>query len=322
MIEEFGLDEEAETETYKTISYNDYAKQIKEDESDSDNEIAVITVEGAIMEGEISQGVAGANGVVKQIRSAHEDENTKAIVFRVNSPGGSIIASEMMRDELFAAKNKGINVIVSMGDYAASGGVYISTPADYIFAEPTTITGSIGVAIALPTLENAMDYIGVNFDGVVTSKHGGWDPTQAIDDDLDKIFAAWGAGAYDRFVNFVAESRSQSFEDIKKIAGGRVWIATSAKEIGLIDEIGGIDDAIAYAANMAELEEYQLEYYGQKLSPEELIIKELLENFDVSIGEPKVLTALNGLANIYETLTGIQQPKALLTCEDCLIDIN
>jgi len=322
MIEEFGLDEEAETETYKTISYDEYAKQIEDDSSDSDNQIAVITVEGAIMEGDISQGVAGANGVVKQIRSAHEDENTKAIVFRVNSPGGSIIASEMMRDELFAAKRKGIDVVVSMGDYAASGGVYISTPADYIFAEPTTITGSIGVAIALPTLENAMDYIGVNFDGVVTTKHGGWDPTQAIDEDLDKIFAAWGADAYDRFVNFVAESRSQSFEDIKKIAGGRVWIATSAKEIGLVDEIGGIDDAIAYAVNMAELEDYQVEYYGQELSPEELIIKELLENFDVSLGEPKVLSALNGLADFYETLTSIQQPKALLTCEDCLINID
>ena len=322
MIEEFGLDEEAETETYKTISYNEYAKQIESDSSDSDNHIAVITAEGAIMEGDISQGVAGANGVVKQIRSAHEDENTKAIVFRVNSPGGSIIASEMMRDELFAAKNKGIDVIVSMGDYAASGGVYISTPADYIFAEPTTITGSIGVAIALPTLENVMDYIGVNFDGVVTSKHGGWDPTQAIDEDLDKIFAAWGADAYDRFVNFVAESRSQSYEDIKKIAGGRVWIATSAKEIGLVDEIGGIDDAIAYAANMAELEDYQVEYYGKKLSPEELLIKELLENFDVSLGEPKVLSALNGLADLYETLTDIQEPKALLTCKDCLVDLD
>ena len=322
MIEEFGLDEEAETETYKTISYDEYAKQIEDDSSDSDNQIAVITVEGAIMEGDISQGVAGANGVVKQIRSAHEDENTKAIVFRVNSPGGSIIASEMMRDELFAAKRKGIDVVVSMGDYAASGGVYISTPADYIFAEPTTITGSIGVAIALPTLENAMDYIGVNFDGVVTTKHGGWDPTQAIDEDLDKIFAAWGADAYDRFVNFVAESRSQSYEDIKKIAGGRVWIATSAKEIGLVDEIGGIDDAIAYAVNMAELEDYQVEYYGQELSPEELIIKELLESFDVSLGEPKVLSALNGLADFYETLTSIQQPKALLTCEDCLINID
>ena len=322
MIEEFGLDEEAETETYKTISYNEYAKQIDSDSSDSDNHIAVITAEGAIMEGDISQGVAGANGVVKQIRSAHEDENTKAIVFRVNSPGGSIIASEMMRDELFAAKNKGIDVIVSMGDYAASGGVYISTPADYIFAEPTTITGSIGVAIALPTLENVMDYVGVNFDGVVTSKHGGWDPTQAIDEDLDKIFAAWGADAYDRFVNFVAESRSQSYEDIKKIAGGRVWIATSAKEIGLVDEIGGIDDAIAYAANMAELEDYQVEYYGKKLSPEELLIKELLENFDVSLGEPKVLSALNGLADFYETMTNIQEPKALLTCKDCLVDLD
>ena len=322
MIEEFGLDEEAETETYKTISYNEYAKQIDDELSESDNHIAVITAEGAIMEGEITQGVAGANGVVKQIRSAHEDENTKAIVFRVNSPGGSIIASEMMRDELFAAKEKGIDVIVSMGDYAASGGVYISTPADYIFAEPTTITGSIGVAIALPTLENVMDYVGVNFDGVVTSKHGGWDPTQAIDADLDKIFAAWGAGAYDRFVNFVADSRSQSYEDIKKIAGGRVWIATSAKEIGLVDEIGGIDDAIAYAADMAELENYQVEYYGQKLSPEELIIKELLENFDVSLGEPKVLSALNGLADFYETLTDIQEPKALLTCKDCLVDFD
>ena len=322
MIEEFGLDEEAETETYKTISYKEYAKQIDDELSDSDNHIAVITAEGVIMEGEITQGVAGANGVVKQIRSAHEDENTKAIVFRVNSPGGSIIASEMMRDELFAAKEKGIDVIVSMGDYAASGGVYISTPADYIFAEPTTVTGSIGVAIALPTLENVMDYIGVNFDGVVTSKHGGWDPTQAIDDDLDKIFAGWGADAYDRFVSFVAESRSQSYDDIKKIAGGRVWIATSAEELGLVDEIGNIDDAIAYAANIAELEDYQVEYYGQELSPEELIIKELLENFDVSLGEPKVLSAMNGLADLYETLTDIQEPKALLTCKDCLVELD
>ena len=322
MIEEFGLDEEAETETYKTISYKEYANQMDDDFSESENQIAVITAEGTIMEGEISQGIAGANGVVEQIRSAHENENTKVIVFRVNSPGGSIIASEMMRDELFAAKRKGIKVVVSMGDYAASGGVYISTPADYIFAEPTTITGSIGVAIALPTLENAMDYIGVNFDGVVTSKHGGWDPTQAIDEDLDKIFAGWGADAYDRFVNFVADSRSQSYEDIKAIAGGRVWIATSAKEIGLVDEIGGIDAAIDYAANIAELEDYQVEYYGQELSPEELIIRELLENFDVSLGEPKVLSALNGLADLYETLTDIQEPKALLTCKDCLVDLD
>ena len=140
--------------------------------------------------------------------------------------------------------------------------------------------------------------------------------------DLDKIFAGWGADAYERFVSFVAKSRSQSYEDINKIAGGRVWIATSAKEIGLVDEIGGIDDAIAYAANMAELEDYQVEYYGEELSPEELILKELLKNFDVSLGEPKVMSALNGLANLYENLTEIQQPKALLTCQNCMIDLD
>ena len=322
MIENFGRDEEAKSETYKTISFKEYAKQIKKNLSSSSNHVAVITAEGAIMEGEISQGVAGATDVVEQIRSAHENKNTKAIVFRVNSPGGSIIASEMMRDELLAAKNKGINVIVSMGDYAASGGVYISTPADYIFAEPTTITGSIGVAIALPTLENAMDYIGVNFDGVVTSKHGGWDPTQAIDDDLDKIFASWGAAAYDRFINIVAESRSQSYEDIKEIAGGRVWIATSAKEKGLVDEIGGIENAITYAANLAGLEDYKVEYYGEELSPKEMLLRELIENFDVSVGEPRVLQAISDLTKLYETLMGIQEPKALLTCKNCLVDFD
>ena len=322
MIEEFGLDEEAETETYKTISYNDYKKQINKDYSNSDNQIAVITVEGVIMEGEIMQGVAGANGIVNQIRSAHEDENTKAIIFRVNSPGGSVIASEMMRDELIAAKRKGINVIVSMGDYAASGGVYISTPADYIFAEPTTITGSIGVAIAIPTFENAMDYIGVNFDGVFTSKYAGWDPTQAIDDNLDKIFESWGADVYDRFVNFVAESRSKSYEDIINIAGGRVWIAKSAKEIGLVDEIGGINDAITYATKISELEDYKIKYYSESPSPEALILEELIENFDVSIRDTKVLSALNGIAKLYETLIGIQEPKALLTCNDCLVNLD
>ena len=322
MIEEFGLDEEAETETYKTISYNDYIRQISEDSSNSDSQIAVITVEGVIMEGDILQGVAGANGIVKQIRSAHEDENTKAIVYRVNSPGGSVIASEMMRDELIAAKRKGINVIVSMGDYAASGGVYISTPADYIFAEPTTITGSIGVAIAIPTFENAMDYVGINYDGVYTSKYAGWDPTQAIDDNLDKIFASWGADVYNRFIKFVAESRSQSYEEIKEIAGGRVWIATSAKEIGLIDEIGGINDAITYAAKISELEDYKVQYYSEVPSPEELILEELIENFDVSLGDTEVLTVFNGLLSLYKTLIGIQEPKALLTCNDCLVNLD
>ena len=322
MIDNFGEDEDAKRITYKYISYQAYQDQIEEDYSSSDNLIAVVTAEGAIMEGEIAPGVAGADDIVEQIRSAHENKDTKVIVFRVNSPGGSIIASEMMRDELYEAKRKGIQVVVSMGDYAASGGVYISTPADYIFAEPTTVTGSIGVAIALPTLEDAMDYIGVNFDGVVTSKNAQWQPVQPINEDLDRIFEGWGADAYDRFVNFVADSRSKSYKEINSIAGGRVWIATAAKELGLVDEIGGIEDAILYAAQIIEAEDYKVKYYSQQLSPEELFIKELLENFDIAIKETQTFSMLSGLREMYDALVGIKKPQVLLTCEICLIDIN
>lgn len=322
MIDNFGEDEDAKRITYKYISYQTYQDQIEEDYSSSDNLIAVVTAEGAIMEGEIAPGVAGADDIVEQIRSAHENKDTKVIVFRVNSPGGSIIASEMMRDELYEAKRKGIQVVVSMGDYAASGGVYISTPADYIFAEPTTVTGSIGVAIALPTLEDAMDYIGINFDGVVTSKNAQWQPVQPINEDLDRIFEGWGADAYDRFVNFVADSRSKSYKEINSIAGGRVWIATAAKELGLVDEIGGIEDAILYAAQISEVEDYKVKYYSQQLSPEELFIKELLENFDIAIKETQTFSMLSGLREMYDALVGIKKPQVLLTCEICLIDIN
>ena len=322
MIDNFGEDEDAKRITYKYISYQAYQDQIEEDYSSSDNLIAVVTAEGAIMEGEIAPGVAGADDIVEQIRSAHENKDTKVIVFRVNSPGGSIIASEMMRDELYEAKRKGIQVVVSMGDYAASGGVYISTPADYIFAEPTTITGSIGVAILLPTLEDAMDYIGINFDGVVTSKNAQWQPVQPINEDLDRIFEGWGADAYDRFVNFVADSRSKSYKEINSIAGGRVWIATAAKELGLVDEIGGIEDAILYAAQIIEAEDYKVKYYSQQLSPEELFIKELLENFDIAIKETQTFSMLSGLREMYDALVGIKKPQVLLTCEICLIDIN
>ena len=322
MIDNFGEDEDAKRITYKYISYQTYQDQIEEDYSSSDNLIAVVTAEGAIMEGEIAPGVAGADDIVEQIRSAHENKDTKVIVFRVNSPGGSIIASEMMRDELYEAKRKGIQVVVSMGDYAASGGVYISTPADYIFAEPTTVTGSIGVAIALPTLEDAMDYIGINFDGVVTSKNAQWQPVQPINEDLDRIFEGWGADAYDRFVNFVADSRSKSYKEINSIAGGRVWIATAAKELGLVDAIGGVEDAILYAAQISEAEDYKVKYYSQQLSPEELFIKELLENFDIAIKETQTFSMLSGLREMYDALVGIKKPQVLLTCEICLIDIN
>ena len=142
------------------------------------------------------------------------------------------------------------------------------------------------------------------------------------DEDLDKIFEGWGADAYDRFVNFVAESRSQSYEDIKKVAGGRVWIATTAQEIGLVDEIGGIDEAIAFAVAVSEVEDHKVEYFSKELSAEDMIIRELLENFDIKLAEPKVFSMLGSMSDAYQQLIGIKQPQVLLTCEACLINLD
>ena len=322
MIENFGTNEDAETVTFKSISFQEYADQLGDELISEPDEIAVITVEGTLMEGNSSQGVAGADEIVRQIRSAHENEDTKAIVLRVNSGGGSVIASEMMRDELLEAKRKGIGVVVSMGDYAASGGVYISTPADFIFAEPTSITGSIGVAIAVPTFEELLDYVGINFDGVVTSRYGGWDPTQPIDEDLDRIIDSSVSGVYERFIQFVADSRSQSDDEIRAIAGGRVWIGTTAEELGLVDRIGGINEAIAHAAELSELAGYRVEYYGQETSLGMRLVGELLTSAGVSIQEPKVSSALEGMLKLYEALIAIQNPQVLLACGDCLVNFD
>ena len=184
MIEKFGLDADSDRETYPNISYLEYMDTYEIAEDSADDKVAVVTVEGTITRGEIQPGIAGADGLARLLRSAHEDEDVKALVVRVNSGGGGVMASEIIRDEIQRAKSKGINVVVSMGDVAASGGVWIATPAEYIFAEPTTITGSIGVAIAFPTFENTMDEIGIDFDGVVTTKNAGWDLNQAIPSEI------------------------------------------------------------------------------------------------------------------------------------------
>ena len=157
---------------------------------------------------------------------------------------------------------------------------------------------------------------------MTTSKYGAWDQTQAVDDDLDKRFARWGADAYDRFINVVMSQDLNHTKKLRRLQVAESGLQQAQEKIGLVDEIGGIDDAITYAANITKLEDYQVEYYGEELSNAEVIIKELLENSDVSFGEHKVFSALNGLAILYETLAYIQEPKALLTCRDCLVDLD
>ena len=322
MIDEFGKDESSDRETYNYITYQEYSSSMKEDKEKSENIISVITAEGAIVEGEISQGFAGSAGIARQIRKAHEDDKTKAIVFRVNSPGGSIIASEIIRDELLQAKNKGKKVVVSMGDYAASGGVYISTPADYIFAHPTTITGSIGVAIAFLTTEDSLEYIGISKDGVQTSKFAGWTQELPVTEELDNIFNNLAERSYRRFLEVVSESRKKDVSEINKIAGGRVWIGTDALQIDIIDELGSIDNAIEKAAALAEISEYQLKYSSSDVSFVETVLSEIFGKLSLPLEKIKFVKASESIYKFLTEIAPFNKPSASMICKVCIIETS
>jgi protease-4 len=321
MIERFGEAEDDERETYPHISHQEYLGQLEPIESDAESAVAVVFVEGGIQPGAMGPGVAGSDDIARLIRKAYEDEQTRALVLRVNSPGGSIIASDMIRDELMAAKARNIPVVVSMGDVAASGGVWISTPADRIYAESTTITGSIGVAIAFPTLENVFDYIGVHFDGVTTSKFAGWGINQGVDEELDAIFAKWAGSAYERFISLVAQGRGKDEKYIRSIAGGRVWIATAAQERGLVDELGNMEDAIAAAAGLAGLEDFRINYVVQEVSPGFALLRRFTAS--LSGGTPGASESLSRkTVRFLASLEGLSQPRATVLCTRCTVELQ
>jgi protease-4 len=322
MIEKFGLDEDSDRDTYPNISYQEYMDTYEIEKDSADNKVAVVTVEGTITRGEIQPGVAGADGLARLLRSAHEDEDVKALVVRVNSGGGGVMASEIIRDEIQRAKSKGINVVVSMGDVAASGGVWIATPAEYIFAEPTTITGSIGVAIAFPTFENTMDEIGIDFDGVVTTKNAGWDLNQAMTAEIKAAIQDDTAKVYNRFVSLVAESREESEDYIRTIAEGRVWIGTKALEINLVDEIGNFDDAVAKAAELAGIEEYEVDYFKETLDPEIEVLLELTESFDIKLIDQQTLNSFKSMTEILNEVLQVSKPTTLIACQTCEVALQ
>ena len=261
MIEKFGASEDDEEEL-NVVYYRDYLASFDEElPVNSDNEIKVVTVEGTIMGGDVTFGTAGSDGVVAMLKEAHEDEDTKAIVLRVNSPGGSVVASDYMRWEIEKAQEKGIPVIVSMGTLAASGGYWISSLADKIYAEPDTITGSIGVYGTLFSFEKIYDWMGINYDGYSTTKYGAFDFT-AMDwpEEFTATFEAGIDEIYVQFTTQTAEDRNLPIETVREIAKGRVYSGEMALEIGLVDELGTLHDAVDYAASVAELDEYKVEH--------------------------------------------------------------
>ncbi|HDO8371306.1 TPA: signal peptide peptidase SppA [Salmonella enterica subsp. enterica serovar Concord] len=243
---------------YRAISYYDYSLKTP---ADTGGTIAVIFANGAIMDGEETPGNVGGDTTASQIRDARLDPKVKAIVLRVNSPGGSVNASEVIRAELAAARAAGKPVVVSMGGMAASGGYWISTPANYIVASLSTLTGSIGIFGVINTVENSLSSIGVHSDGVSTSPLADISMTKALSPEVQQMMQLSIEYGYKRFITLVADARKRTPEQIDKIAQGHVWTGEDAKANGLVDSLGDFDDAVAKAAELAKLKQWHLDYY-------------------------------------------------------------
>jgi protease-4 len=231
--------------------------------STSKNRIAVIYAQGDIRYGKGDEDYIGQELIIKALRKARSSSNVKAIVFRVNSPGGSALASDLIWREVELTKEEK-PVVVSMGDMAASGGYYISCGADKIIAEPTTITGSIGVFGLLLNFSDFSNRIGINSEQIGTNKQSiGYTPFEPITDEFYTVTKEGVETVYTTFVNRVAKGRDMTFEEVDGIAQGRVWTGKEALENGLIDELGNLEDAIRLAAEMANVENYRVRNYPE-----------------------------------------------------------
>jgi protease-4 len=262
--------------TYSSITFRDYLKTMRAGEAlrtESAN-VGVIVAAGQIVDGEAPPGTVGGDSLAALVREAASDESVKALVLQVDSPGGSMFASEVVFDQLEELKAAGKPLIVSMSSVAASGGYYIAMLADQIWANETTVTGSIGVGALIPTFQRGLSNLGVNVDGFGTTNLAGqFRPDRELGSDARELVQATIEQAYRLFVQKVADSRGMSFDRADSVARGRVWIGSDAFELGLVDQLGGVEDAIAAAADKAGLEDGK---YGIKYLQKQLTIQERL----------------------------------------------
>ena len=319
MFEEYPNKDNDKYSFPDSVSIYDYLSTIEKDEEPSKNKIAVINVEGAIMTGEAAYGIAGSDTIVKNIQSATKDKNVKAMVLRVNSPGGDVWASELITNALNEFKETDRPIISSMGDIAASGGVWVTTNSDEIWAEEDTLTGSIGVYGIVPTLDGIYDWAGIKVDGVSSTKAGEWDEREAMPENITNLIQSSIDRTYFKFVNKVADNRGMSYEDVLPIAGGRIWSGYKALDLGLVDKIGDLKDALDSAAKLAEIEEFSVKIYKKPLDPFELFINGLLENINIKINIDPRLKLINSTLEKHLKIIDPNKKNILAYCFDCEI---
>lgn len=327
LIQEAGKSQDGEW--YNGVGVKSYLADVRKLPTLGGNKVAVLVASGAIVDGHQPDGSVGSESMLELLRQVKDDDAIKALVIRIDSGGGSAFASEVIRSEIIALREKKIPIYISMGTVAASGGYWIATAGDKIWAQPTTITGSIGVFGAFPTLEKSLQKIGINTDGVGTTELSG---TMRLDRPLsekaNKVVQMGVDNVYQRFISLVADARKQEVKAIDEIAQGHVWTGNKAKEIGLVDELGTLSDVIVAIAQQANLSSYDVEFVQRPLSPKEEFLRSLVAG-QAGTFSPKSLLAefsslnlLNDLAPVLKPLSDLQSmndPQGIyVQCLDCV----
>ena len=271
--------EDRATGSFNQISAEDYARLVdarqKLGDGDGSARIGVIVASGEIQDGKAPPGTIGGDSLSRLIRQARFDRNIKAVVLRVDSPGGSVAASEEIYRELEALRAAGKPLVVSMGDLAASGGYYISAPANQIWASPATLTGSIGIFAIIPTIDQTLGKIGVGVDGVGTTPlAGALSIERPISPEMSELLQSQIDRGYQQFVDRVASGRHQTPQQIDAIGQGRVWAGADALRLGLVDHLGTLEDAVKSAAHLARVTQYQVEFVQPHLSLAEQLLQQ------------------------------------------------
>jgi protease-4 len=316
-----GVDED--THSFSAISMSQYLTSVRSKrvlKSKSDSRVGIVVAAGDILDGRQPPGKIGGDSTSELLRQARFDNTVKAVVLRVDSPGGSMFASEQILREVQALRKAGKPVVVSMSSYAASGGYYISAAANQIFASPTTLTGSIGVFSVIPTIQRTLDKVGVKVDGIGTTPLAGeMRLDRALSPATKQILQSSVDHAYQQFLQRVSEGRKKSVEDVDKIAQGRVWAGVDAQRIGLVDHLGGLKDAADAAGKLAELTgDYGVDYLEPDLSlREELLMTLRSESTRMGrlvglFGAPSELErVLDPVLEQARAITELQDPRGL-----------
>ncbi|MGK0305706.1 MAG: protease-4 [Gammaproteobacteria bacterium] len=314
---------------FNGISYKNYLRVINPVLPNIPNNIdkvAIVVAKGTILNGTKKAGQIGGDSTAKLLRKARYDDTVKSVVLYVDSPGGSAFASEIIRQEVENLQAIGKPVVAVMSTYAASGGYWISAGANRIIAAPSTITGSIGIFGMFLTFENTLDYLGVHTDGVGTTEFAGMGITKTLNPKVAAIMQRGIEHGYDQFISLVADKRGMSKDQVDQIAQGRVWIGETALELGLVDELGYLDDGVKAAAELANLESYDTQYIQKTLSKSELFWKELFQNVSVSFEgafevekSSTILSLVKELTADIEAVATLNDPKGVyaycLACE-------